>query len=266
MKILVLSDLHLGQISFSAIHEGQRIDKDADVVVLAGDIDDGVKGFHWGRETFPDKPIVMVSGNHEFYDCHFVTHLDSMREAARKYHIDFLETDVVDLAGVRFLGCTLWTDFCLFGPERKSDAFRLSKITMSDYGYIKSTRTPEQHWARTGWLIPEQTELRHVGSVDWLSKQLSSGREPARTVVVTHHAPHPRSVPNRFAADVLSAAYASDLTRLMGRATLWIHGHMHNSADYVVEGTRVVCNPRGYPGYLGGVENAFFAPGLIVEI
>jgi len=52
----------------------------------------------------------------------------------------------------------------------------------------------------------------------------------------------------------------------MGNADLWIHGHVHSSADYVVEGTRVVCNARGYPGYLGGVENAFFSPGLIVEI
>ena len=129
-----------------------------------------------------------------------------MREAAKKYDIEFLETDFVDLAGVRFLGCTLWTDFSLFGPERKTEALRLSKITMNDFGYIQTTRTPEQHWALSTRLIPEQTELRHVGSVDWLSKQLSSRREPARTVVVTHHAPHARSIPDRFAKDLLSAA------------------------------------------------------------
>ena len=29
------------------------------------------------------------------------------------------------------------------------------------------------------------------------------------------------------------------------RAQLWIHGHTHDSFDYVVNGTRVVCNPRG---------------------
>ncbi len=57
MKILVLSDLHLGQISFSAIHEGRRIDKDADVVVLAGDIDDGVKGFGGRVKPFRTSPL-----------------------------------------------------------------------------------------------------------------------------------------------------------------------------------------------------------------
>ena len=67
MKILVLSDLHLAHLSFPAVHAGERIDAQADVVVLAGDIDDGVGGFRWARETFPDKPIVYVAGNHEFY-------------------------------------------------------------------------------------------------------------------------------------------------------------------------------------------------------
>jgi predicted phosphodiesterase len=66
MKILVLSDLHLSHQSFAVVMDGARIDAQADVVVLAGDIDDGLGGFRWAREAFPDKPIVMVAGNHEF--------------------------------------------------------------------------------------------------------------------------------------------------------------------------------------------------------
>jgi len=27
---------------------------------------------------------------------------------------------------------------------------------------------------------------------------------------------------------------------------LWLHGHVHRTADYNVNGTRVMCNPRGY--------------------
>jgi len=30
------------------------------------------------------------------------------------------------------------------------------------------------------------------------------------------------------------------------RAALWIHGHMHESYDYEIYGTRIACNPRGY--------------------
>ena len=65
MKILVLSDIHLSHHHLSAVQNGRRIDEQADVVVLAGDIDDGLGGFRWARETFEDKPIVMVAGSDE---------------------------------------------------------------------------------------------------------------------------------------------------------------------------------------------------------
>lgn len=268
MKILVLSDLHLAHLSFSAVHEGQRIDEHADVVVLAGDIDDGVGGFRWARETFPDKPVVYVAGNHEFYGHHWIQHIDAMCEAAKKYDIEFLEADAIDLGGVRFLGCSLWTDFELFGSDQKADALRRAKASMMDYHYIKITRTAEFYWVNSKRLIPALTERRHRGSVEWLEKKLEGGGDPAKTVVVTHHAPHPKSIPPRFANtnDLLCASYASDLTRVMGKAGLWIHGHMHHSVDYSVDGTRVVTNPRGYPHKNGGMENAAFQPNFIVEI
>jgi calcineurin-like phosphoesterase family protein len=65
---------------------------------------------------------------------------------------------------------------------------------------------------------------------------------------------------------MLSAAYASDLSRLMGKAGLWIHGHMHHCVDYKVNGTRIVCNPRGYMHKNGGFENPNFNPAFLVEV
>lgn len=266
MKLLILSDLHLAHLSFSSVHQGRRIDEQADIVVLAGDIDDGVGGFRWARETFPDKPIVYVAGNHEFYGRHWMHHLDAMREAANKYDIDFLEAEAIDLGGVCFLGCSLWTDFELFGADKKSDAMRLARASMNDYQHIKISRSAEFYWVRSKTLIPPLAERRHRGSVEWLESKLKDGVDPAKTVIVTHHAPHPNSIPPRFVTDLLSACYASDLTRLMGKAGLWIHGHMHHSVDYEVSGTRVVANPRGYPHKNGGMENSAFNPTFIVEI
>ena len=45
------------------------------------------------------------------------------------------------------------------------------------------------------------------------------------------------------------AAYASAYDDLVerSRAVYWIHGHTHHAANYVVGGTRVISNPRGYP-------------------
>jgi len=265
MKILVLSDLHLSHHSFSADIDCGRIDEQADVVVLAGDINDGLGGIRWARETFPDKPIVMVAGNHEFYEKHWFSHVDDMREAANKYDIDFLEADGIDLAGVRFLGCSLWTDFELFGADKKEIAMRVAKAQMNDCHCINISRYAEFHWIKSKHLTPELTAIRHQGSVDWLTKKLEKGGDPTKTVVVTHHAPHPNSVPDHFAKDLLSAAYASDLTRLLGKAGLWIHGHMHHSVDYNVNGTRIVSNPRGYLHKNGGFENSKFNPALVVD-
>lgn len=46
---------------------------------------------------------------------------------------------------------------------------------------------------------------------------------------------------------------------------LWIHGHTHDSFDYLLNGTRVVCNPRGY--VKDGVnENPRFDPELMIEV
>ncbi|MBK7686594.1 MAG: metallophosphoesterase [Rhodocyclaceae bacterium] len=41
-----------------------------DAVVLAGDIHSHTHTIPWASKTFPDKDIIYVSGNHEFYGSH----------------------------------------------------------------------------------------------------------------------------------------------------------------------------------------------------
>lgn len=104
------------------------------------------------------------------------------------------------------------------------------------------------------------TQRRHRVSVAWLEEQLIGG-DPSRSIVVTHHAPHPASIPAGYAGDPLTPAYASNLEHLMGHAILWVHGHTHDSFDYDVKGTRVVCKPRGYAfGQPARGENDDFSP------
>jgi hypothetical protein len=75
---------------------------------------------------------------------------------------------------------------------------------------------------------------------------------------LTHHAPHRRSVHEKYADSMLSAAFASDLTSTMGRGRpgVWIHGHTHLSCDYLVAATRVVSNPKGYRPKVWGEARA----------
>lgn len=266
VKLLIYSDLHLDHCPFFDLQiDGRRVDEAADMVVLAGDIHEGVKGIRWARETFPDKAILYVTGNHEYYDKHWSRLLDEFRVEALKYDVNFLEANGVDIQGVRFLGCSLWTDFELFGNDLRTHALRRAKSSMNDYHYIAISRSPEFYWVHSKKLIPELTVRRHHGSVEWLQSKLAKG-DPTKTVIVTHHAPHLNSVPERYASDILSTAYASDLTRLMGQAHLWIHGHIHDSVDYVVNGTRVVSNPRGYMLRNGAFENARFQQEFLIEV
>lgn len=88
------------------------------------------------------------------------------------------------------------------------------------------------------------------------------------TLVVTHHAPHPKSVQPQYQGDPLSPAFASDLGAAIERyrPELWIHGHDHGSHDYRVGETRIDSNQAGYPALAGARENRKFDPKLIVSV
>lgn len=269
MKILVLSDLHIDIGPFPVVYDGRRIDAEADVVVLAGDIHEGVHAPMWAREAFPDKPIIMVAGNHEFYGRYWNRNLRKIREKSVELGIHFLENEAVELFGVRFLGCTLWTDYCLYGEERRRESMREALSLMTDFRRIKLDRKSgeNQDWRefRVVKLIPQLTLRRHVQSAVWLDQQLAMG-DPDKTVVVTHHPPLGQSIPEYYQGDKLSPAYASNLTQLVGRSKLWVHGHVHDNSDYTYGMTRVICNPRGYPTPSGSLLNELFQPSLVIEI
>ncbi len=94
---------------------------------------------------------------------------------------------------------------------------------------------------------PENVIRLHAASRDWLAAMLAESFD-GKTVVVTHLAPSSQSVHPRYARDLLTPAFASNLRNLMdgGQASLWVHSHVHESLTYEIYGTRVVCNPRGY--------------------
>ena len=100
----------------------------------------------------------------------------------------------------------------------------------------------------------------------WLESKLAEPY-PGPTVVITHHAPSRKSIHPRFADSLLNACFVSDAERLIdgSRARVWTHGHTHDSFDYFLNGTRVVCNPRGYVKD-GVIENPLFDANFLVEI
>ena len=249
MKLLVLSDLHL---EFEPICIP---DTDADVIILAGDINLKIRGIEWAIKTFPNTPVVAVLGNHEYYGEKYPSLLNKAKELAAGTHVHVLENDSIEIDGVTFFGCTLWTDLKLFGDARLAGYF--CQQEMSDFKKIRV----EPGYSK---LNPVSMTGIHNRSMDWLSNALSENAGK-QNIVVTHHAPSLRSITPALSEELTSAAYASHLDAMIESLgiNLWVHGHVHNSCDYQIGNTRVVCNPRGYsPDWL----NPDFVDNFIVEI
>lgn len=253
MKLHVLSDLHLNVEGFEAP------DAQADVVVLAGDIARPAKACAWAQRL--RKPVIYVAGNHEFYGGSIDGTVRELRAMCAGTNVHLLEADELRLDGVRFLGTTLWTDFLIFGEdERQRQAMAEARTLIRDFSSIRADSSAERAFS------PEDSALLFHRASTWLEAKLTEPFD-GPSVVVTHHAPSPRSIHPRFSGSLLNACFVSDAEHLLGRdrVDLWIHGHTHDTFDYVVNGTRVLCNPRGYAKH-GIGENAEFDAGLVVVV
>ncbi len=248
MKIQLLSDLHCE----FANHPHQ--DTDADVVVLAGDIHIKGRGLKWAIENIKDKPVIYVLGNHEFYGKAHPKLITQMKILAEGTNVHILEKETLTIDGINFLGCTLWTDFELFGDPRIA-GYECQQV-MTDYKKIKK--------------YPQYSKVRSLDiaiinkhSTHWLTKELEAKSGQAN-IVVTHHGPSIKSVPECSIEDIVTAAYVSDLEAFIQKyqPSHWLHGHLHCSSDYKIGACRVICNPKGYPGE----GNDEFDPRLCFEV
>ena len=125
MKIQLLSDLHLESNPDFMPSPAPG----ADVLVLAGDIGSYQAGSalanagdgDFGLARFSPlhgwpTPVLFVPGNHEYDGLDFDEAHTRLRQTCERLGITWLEREVLQLGGVRFVGTTLWTDFDALGP------------------------------------------------------------------------------------------------------------------------------------------------------
>ncbi|MGO7319378.1 metallophosphoesterase [Rhizobium ruizarguesonis] len=255
MRAWIFSDLHL------ELGTSSKLDiPDADVCICAGDLSDRgvVPSIRFlGEVVAPRMPVVFVPGNHEYYRASIVEGFDAGVEEALKYHDVFiLDGGAALISGVNFVGATLWSDFALFGDARL--AMLADGEVSHDYREIKLSKRPFKRFTTRSAME------RHFEARTIIDRFLgaSSG---VPTVVVTHHAPSILSVSPEQVDDPLTPSFASSLERIILRhqPRLWVHGHLHNSSDYHIGSTRVVCNPRGLPGE---ASSKTFDPKMVIEI
>lgn len=260
-KIAFLSDLHCefdrrggGYLVDDAGHPfcgpdlRPVVDGAADALVLAGDIDlaPGLEPYLKAVADYLGIPVVAVLGNHEFYKAD-LSEVRAMAASIDYPNVNLLDdqTVVLRLAGcdVRFIGSTLWTDFCI-NEERtgqsQDDAMMAASLELNDFRLI------ELNGRR---FTPADSLDLHKIAVRFIAEELAKPFE-GPTVLVTHHSPSPLTE-DRYQATPLAGCFGSNLHRLMEGSNApmgWIHGHSHEDSDVVVGRTRVASRQRGYPG------------------
>jgi len=226
MKIQVISDVHTEFQKDSGREFIAQLEPDeVDVLVVAGDLCDRWNipmTLLWLAERY--RRVVYVLGNHESYGASIQRSRESAKDAASKAgNLHFLDNSVCMIDGQRFVGTTLWF------RDDPQNAFH--EGSMNDFRKIRKFRETvyeENALARTF--------LNHTVKSD--------------DVVVTHHLPSEACVSRQYRGSALNRFFVCDMDDLIfeQKPKLWIHGHTHDSKDFVHGETRIVCNPFGYAG------------------
>lgn len=272
MKFRLLSDLHLEFqdriLDFTPIPLQE--DKET-ILILAGDIATGIDA----RE-FIEKlskrfyKIVYVLGNHEFYNKEY--------NLIRKRWADLpgcgdnfilLDDNVAVIDDpynsniqVRLVGGTLWTDFDNGDWHKMFQA--KGPNGMNDFSCIKFKSGNKTSGYRKRKFMPEDSVRAHNITKIFINETLLKPFD-GKTIVITHHLPHPLCVHDQFKTHPLTCAYMTNLDSMIADhdIAVWCHGHTHTNVDFEIHGTRILCNPRGYtPNDL----NEDFDDGLTFEI
>jgi hypothetical protein len=249
MRIRILSDLHreFGPTDLPRLQ--------ADLIILAGDIATKQNALPWIGEFCGDTPTVYICGNHEFYGDRLPRVTERLLERTRGTNVHILENTTISLNGWHVFGSTLWTDMALSGDWQRGCG--VAGDLMNDY---KRVRNSARAYKR---LTPIDTRLIHMQSLAKM-EQFLQDHDPARSIIVTHHAPSALSLPERRRKEVISCADASHLDDFILRyqPRLWVHGHIHHSNDYLIGKTRIIANPQAYPDE----PNENFDPELVLDL
>lgn len=212
-----MSDLHF-EFHRDEGREFIRSLPDCDGIIIAGDLTSPNKLEHT-INLFCDrfKNVIYVLGNHEYYTSSFGVVQDTLSNI-KNSNFKWLHRTVEVVDGFRFVGSTLW-----FGPSKAP------KYMLNDFNFIHDF---------TSWVYEENKK-----DINFLKSEVQEG-----DIVVTHHLPAHQSVHPMYALSPLNPFFVCDVSDLItqNKPSIWIHGHTHTSCDYILDDTRVLCNPFGY--------------------
>ena len=256
MRIITYSDLHL------EFGSGWRLppEADGDVMILAGDI-------ITLRDHAPldrllqkwSKPVLYVTGNHEYYTRRPMNEEDREFRAWLKGsypNVKLLLDEEVSICGVNFFGGTMWTDFN--GGDLL--AMTIAQAEINDFRLICNSD-------KTAFTPADAVALHKSFAsklLNWFRKDLSGPR-----VVISHSAPVINPHTRHKGSSLMPAFNSLDMVEVIEtcQPALWVYGHTHECDDRMIGKTRIISNQLGYPGNSGGFEcEDFDETGLPVDV
>ena len=255
MKIQYCSDLHLEFPENLHLLNGKEplLNAVGDVLVIAGDIGylndrtiPNLRLWKWMSDNF--RQVLMVAGNHEFYNNGDITALGDRWQRMIKSNVGYYHNKVVHIDNTDFILSTLWTRISPI------DEF-YAKCRMNDYRQILY----DGHR-----LVPANTTTEFEKNFQFIKNSVNNSTAD-KIVVVTHHLPTYAAIEECYVGDPLNMAFATELGNYIADSHInaWIYGHAHHITDLHIGDTHLVSNPLGYV-FAG--ENSNFNPSAVLEL
>lgn len=259
-KIGILSDLHLEGSNMELINPGW------DILVLAGDISSELDllDTFFSYQCPSDIPIIYVLGNHEFENKRKEDVIPNLKKLLENYpNVHLLQNESLIIDDIKFIGTTLWSNFEGAGLYYKEQIKEWATTNIVDFSKIYTLDDNTQKYRK---FSPQDMEKEFNKAYDFLNFELRNNPFEGTKFVVTHFAPTLKSSHPKYKDDMLNAYWVNNLENLMGFSDYWVHGHTHNTFTYEIEGTKVICNPRGNSKLFNLSSNPSFDKELVVEI
>lgn len=263
MKLRVLSDLHMEGHKFTYEPQGEE------VLVLAGDIHTRNRHHEILDQVPPHIQVILVAGNHEYYHGNFqavnkyleeLTNPDVVGNCYPNVH--FLNNSSVVIDDICFFGGTMFTDFLLYGEAERWFAEHDANRYIADFHHIEVDQEDPYQQTNEKWQWSIQDHKDQYVKFNKEFDRWVKDCEGKTRVCVSHFMPSEMSIAPRWKNGALNPYFAVNNENRVQLVDLWIHGHTHDSFDYMLGDTRVVCNPKGY----GAENDGGFNQTLIVEI
>lgn len=265
MKLTIISDIH-EDIDKLYAHKGYGPEhdfsplKEQEFVIIAGDISGSpIRAKQWIEQNVSRG--LFINGNHEGYDATGQYQIDFkqgaqrwLRDQFKDKSVKFLENDIYIEEDIVFIGCTLYTDFCLYDkskdPRIQKDYMNIIQNGMNDFSRVKCERN-----GNINLVTADDYYQWHIESIAYI-EEMCQKYPDKKIVIISHHAPSEKSIATQFKHGLNSrynSGYASDLEWLIRKyknIKLWTHGHCHNNSSYRIAQCKVVCWPFGYNNQL----------------